>query len=183
MEHRRTDCCYCGGDGAAVFVSYKRRSTILTTSQTIGALSHALILVAEDEAIIAMDVAMAIRDAGGQVAGPAASVKQALALINTMPVAGAILDVNLSDGDISPVAEILLAAGIPIIIQTGVGLPAGSAVAPLVRPVGPERESAYACPAHPLPVQLRGEGRQFFLRFQAFGGHRRARPGCREQRQ
>lgn len=123
MEHRRTDCCYCGGDGAAVFVSYKRRSTILTTSQTIGALSHALILVAEDEAIIAMDVAMAIRDAGGQVAGPAASVKQALALINTMPVAGAILDVNLSDGDISPVAEILLAAGIPIIIQTGVGLP------------------------------------------------------------
>ncbi len=67
---------------------------------------------------------MAILDAGGQVAGPAASVQQALAFIETMPIDAAILDVNLSDGDISPVAEILLAAGIPIILQTGVGLPA-----------------------------------------------------------
>ena len=86
-------------------------------------LNGSLVLVAEDEAIIALDVAMAICDAGGQVAGPAASVQQALALIDTMPINAAILDVNLSDGDISPVAEILLAAGIPIILQTGVGLP------------------------------------------------------------
>lgn len=87
-------------------------------------LNHMLVLVAEDEAVIALDVAMAISDAGGKVAGPAASVKQALALISTRSIDAAILDVNLSDGDITPVAEILLAAGIPTIIQTGVGLPA-----------------------------------------------------------
>ena len=86
-------------------------------------LNDALVLIAEDEAFIALDVTMAVHDAGGRVAGPAASVKQALALIGTMPIAAAILDVNLSDGDISLVAEALLAAGIPIIIQTGVGLP------------------------------------------------------------
>ena len=88
-------------------------------------LNHALILVAEDEPFIALDVALAIEDAGGKVAGPAATVQEALALIATSPIVAAILDVNLSDGDISPVAEALIDAGIPIILQTGVGLPSG----------------------------------------------------------
>lgn len=86
-------------------------------------LNHALILVVEDEPFIALDVALAIEDAGGKVAGPAASVKEALALIDTMPIVAAILDVNLVDGDISPVAERLITAGIPVILQTGIGLP------------------------------------------------------------
>ena len=60
-------------------------------------LKRALILVAEDEPFIALDVALAIEDAGGMVAGPAASVKEALALIESLPVVGAILDVNLAD--------------------------------------------------------------------------------------
>ncbi len=86
-------------------------------------LNRALVLVAEDEPFIALDVALAVEDAGGEVVGPAASVMEALALIESRPVAAAILDVNLTDGDISPVAERLLAAGIPIILQTGVGAP------------------------------------------------------------
>lgn len=86
-------------------------------------LNHALVLVAEDEPFIALDVALAIEDAGGKVAGPAASVKEALALIATSPIVAAILDVNLADGDISPVAVALIDAGIPVILQTGIGLP------------------------------------------------------------
>jgi CheY-like chemotaxis protein len=86
-------------------------------------LNGALILVAEDEPFIALDVALAIEDAGGEVAGPAASVREALALIDSSQIVAAILDVNLADGDISPVAERLLIAGIPIIVQTGIGLP------------------------------------------------------------
>ena len=86
-------------------------------------LNYTLILVVEDEPFIALDVALAIEDAGGKVAGPAASVKEALALIDTMPIVAAILDVNLVDGDISPVAERLITAGIPVILQTGIGLP------------------------------------------------------------
>jgi DNA-binding response OmpR family regulator len=86
-------------------------------------LDHALVLVAEDEPFIALDVAMAIEDAGGEVAGPAASVKEALALISETLVAGAILDANLTDGDISPVVHMLAGLGIPVIVQTGIGLP------------------------------------------------------------
>lgn len=86
-------------------------------------LNNALVLVAEDEPFIALDVALAIEDAGGEVAGPAASVEEARALIATRPIVAAILDVNLTDGDISPVAEILIGSGIPIILQTGVGVP------------------------------------------------------------
>jgi DNA-binding response OmpR family regulator len=90
-------------------------------------LNHASILVAEDEPFIALDLAYAIEDAGGEVVGPVASVREALALLETRPVAAAILDVHLADRDISPVAEMLLGLGVPIIIQTGVGLPAGLA--------------------------------------------------------
>ena len=48
-------------------------------------------------------------------------------MLNARPVAGAILDVNLVDGDITPVAEHLIGLGVPIILQTGVGLPGGLA--------------------------------------------------------
>ncbi|QNA86674.1 response regulator [Sphingomonas sp. So64.6b] len=86
-------------------------------------LNHVLVLVVEDEPFIALDVALAIEDASGEVAGPVGSVKEALALIEAKPIAAAILDVNLTDGDISPVVEILMGLGIPVILQTGVGLP------------------------------------------------------------
>lgn len=85
-------------------------------------LHDAAILVAEDEPFIALGLAMAIEDAGGAVMGPAASVREALALLAGMPVA-AILDVNLTDRDITPVVEILMARDIPLIIQTVVGVP------------------------------------------------------------
>lgn len=87
-------------------------------------LNGALILVAEDEPFIALDVALAIEDAGGVVVGPASSVKEALLLIEARSIAAAILDVNLIDGDITPVAEEILRLGIPAIFQSGIGLPA-----------------------------------------------------------
>ncbi|MEP6998244.1 MAG: response regulator [Betaproteobacteria bacterium] len=83
-------------------------------------LNNALVLVAEDEPFIALDLALAIEDAGGTVVGPAASVEEALALIGAQTVVAAILDVNLGAQDISPVAGILLALKIPVILQTGV---------------------------------------------------------------
>lgn len=86
-------------------------------------LDHALIFIAEDEPFIALDLAMAVEDAGGEVLGPAGSVKEAFALLESHCVAAAILDVHLSDGDVSPVAERLLASGVPVILQTGVAAP------------------------------------------------------------
>lgn len=86
-------------------------------------LNRALVLVAEDEPFIALDVAMAVEDAGGEVLGPAASVREALELIDGRDIAAAILDVNLIDGDVSPLAEALIARGVPILFQSGIGLP------------------------------------------------------------
>ncbi len=84
---------------------------------------HAAVFVAEDEPFIALDLAMTIEDAGGVVVGPAATVKEALALLASHPVDAAILDVNLADRDICPVAEFLMARGVPVIFHTGLGVP------------------------------------------------------------
>lgn len=85
------------------------------------------ILVVEDQPFIAIDVALAIEDAGGEVMGPAASVAHALDLLTRRTPAGAILDVNLIDGLVSPVVDRLIELGVPLVIQTGVGLPPGLA--------------------------------------------------------
>ena len=81
------------------------------------------ILVAEDEPIIALDLVWAIGDAGHLAIGPSATVADALALLDREPVCAAILDVNLLDGDITPVVEYLVARGVPLVLHTGVGVP------------------------------------------------------------
>ena len=86
-------------------------------------LKRSPVLIAEDEPIIALDLALAVQDADGEVVGPAATVKEALALLESRTVLGAILDVNLADRDISPVAVYLLNRGIPTILQTGMSIP------------------------------------------------------------
>jgi CheY-like chemotaxis protein len=84
---------------------------------------RAAVLVAEDEPFIAYDLATTIEDAGGVVVGPAGTVSEALALVETHHVDAAILDVNLGDRDISPVADLLMARGVPVIFHTGLGVP------------------------------------------------------------
>lgn len=91
-------------------------------------LNGALVLIAEDQPIIALTIAFAVTNAGGEVAGPVASVREALALIASTQIDAAILDVNLTDGDITPVAEALFERKIPMVLQSGVGLPPGLAV-------------------------------------------------------
>ena len=86
-------------------------------------LTGSLVLIAEDQIFIALDLALAVEDAGGEVAGPVTSVKDALVLFETRPITAAILDFNLTDGEITPVAMLLLDANIPTIIQSGVGIP------------------------------------------------------------
>lgn len=86
-------------------------------------LDQTSVLVVEDEPYIALDLAIAIEDAGGRVIGPAGSVAEALTLLATNPVDAAILDVNLGDDDICPVVEILTGREVPMLLQTGIGLP------------------------------------------------------------
>lgn len=81
------------------------------------------VLICEDEAFVALDLAAAVEDAGGQVVGPAATVREALTLLTKHRITAAVLDVNLADRDVTPVAEVLLERGVPLVVQTGRALP------------------------------------------------------------
>ena len=81
------------------------------------------ILIVEDEALIAIDLAEAIEGVQGQAVGPVATVADALALLDEKTIGAAILDANLLDRDVTPLALALIERGIPFVIHTGTGVP------------------------------------------------------------
>ena len=100
------------------------------------------ILIVEDNCFLAVDLAMAVEDLGGNVIGPVARVDEALSLLDLHQVAGAVLDSQLEDRDITPVATSLVAQGVPVVIHTGTGLPPALALAHpdlpvLIKPLKP----------------------------------------------
>ena len=82
-----------------------------------------IILIVEDEPIIAMDLADAVSELGGGVVGPFATVWEAFASLEHNAISGAILDATLQDRDITPLAAHLIGRDIPIVIHSGTGLP------------------------------------------------------------
>lgn len=76
------------------------------------------LLIVEDEYTIASDLAHWFEDAGIKVVGPAGSVPKALALISS-DLDAAVLDVNLGDERVFPVADALSTAGVPFVFATG----------------------------------------------------------------
>jgi CheY-like chemotaxis protein len=86
-------------------------------------LSRCKVLIVEDQAIIALDLQAAVEDANAQVIGPAPTVRKALDLLENAEVHAAILDANLPDGDITPVAVALIERSVPFIINTGAAVP------------------------------------------------------------
>jgi DNA-binding NtrC family response regulator len=87
-------------------------------------LNRSAILVVEDEPYIALELQAAIEEAGGKVVGPVGSVTAALALLqDCREVDAAVLDVQLSDREVTPVAEALSARGVPVVFQSAKGLP------------------------------------------------------------
>lgn len=65
-------------------------------------------------------MARALRERGAEIIGPAATVKDALALIaETQRIDGAALDVNLRGEMVYPVADALRAKGVRILLLTG----------------------------------------------------------------
>jgi len=86
------------------------------------------VLVVEDEALVAMLVEDALLDAGFGVLGPAATVEEALALLDRETPDAVVLDLNLAGETSTPVADCLAARSIPYVIATGygaTGLPPG----------------------------------------------------------
>ena len=67
-----------------------------------------------------MDIEKILVDMGMEVVGPATSLKSALELAEAEEIDGAMLDVDLGDGDLfTPVVNTLIARGIPFALATG----------------------------------------------------------------
>lgn len=73
----------------------------------------------EDEYFIASDLKRALEREGMAVAGPVGRVPDALALIERGDVDAAMLDVNLGSAMCFPIADRLLALGVPFLFLTG----------------------------------------------------------------
>jgi DNA-binding response OmpR family regulator len=80
------------------------------------------ILVVEDEPLTALNIAMEVEVARGIVIGPTGSVSVAIDLIHKNDVDGAVLDVHLTDGDVTPVASQLSTLRVPFLFHCGLGL-------------------------------------------------------------
>jgi DNA-binding response OmpR family regulator len=78
-----------------------------------------LILVVEDEYLIAMEIATILEDAGYQVLGPAASVNAAEKILASKTPDLAVIDANLRGETSVALAEQLHDRGIPFCVCTG----------------------------------------------------------------
>jgi CheY-like chemotaxis protein len=79
------------------------------------------ILVVEDEMMILMSIEDTLTGAGCETVAAAATVDEALALIEGHKFDAAMLDVNLHGSQSYPVADALVAQGVPFFFATGYG--------------------------------------------------------------
>jgi PAS domain S-box-containing protein len=101
------------------------------------------VLVVDDEAVVALEIAQALGKAGFEVVGPARAVAQALQLINEAGCDAAVLDINLGAETSEPIALRLSDRGTPFVMVSGYSRDQQSPVfsdAPmLAKPLRPER--------------------------------------------
>jgi ActR/RegA family two-component response regulator len=77
------------------------------------------LLVVEDDYMIAVDLARGLEAAGAEVVGPASTVQDALTLVGSERLDGAVRDINLGGDRAYPVADALTARQVPFVFATG----------------------------------------------------------------
>lgn len=78
------------------------------------------VLIVEDEYLLAEDLRMTLERFGAEVLGPVPSVGEAMATVADHPdLDGAVLDMNLRGNMVFPVADMLVARGVPFFFTTG----------------------------------------------------------------
>jgi PAS domain S-box-containing protein len=77
------------------------------------------VLLVEDEALVAMMIQESLAEFGFQVIGPISTASEALAAAREKHFDAAVLDINLGDGLVYTVAEILAKRGVPFVFVTG----------------------------------------------------------------
>jgi CheY-like chemotaxis protein len=78
-------------------------------------LSGALILIAEDETLIGLDLKDTLQGAGCRTLGPFRTVQPALDMLPSHDVAAAVLDINLNGERVFALADALSVANIPFL--------------------------------------------------------------------
>lgn len=76
------------------------------------------ILIVEDEFMIAFDLQIMLEGHGWRVMGPVGTVREALILLEGERPSVALLDVNLGDEKVTPVAEYLAEHGVPFALAS-----------------------------------------------------------------
>jgi DNA-binding response OmpR family regulator len=79
------------------------------------------VLIVEDDPYIMLALEETLTDFGVVVAGSARSVQQALRLAQTALFDLALLDVNIGEDKIDPVADAIATRGLPFVFTTGCG--------------------------------------------------------------
>lgn len=79
------------------------------------------ILVVEDEMLIAVSIEETLQGLGCVVVGPVGKLDAALRLAGDEALDAAVLDVAVRGGHVYPVAERLLARGVPFVLASGYG--------------------------------------------------------------
>jgi len=77
------------------------------------------VLVVEDEALVAMMIQECLAEFGYQVIGPISTTTEAATKAKDGQFEAAVLDINLGDGAVYPIADILAARGVPFVFVTG----------------------------------------------------------------
>ena len=77
------------------------------------------VLLVEDETLVAMMIQECLVEFGYQVVGPICTASEAAAKVKDGHFEAAVLDINLGDGTVYPIADILTARGVPFVFVTG----------------------------------------------------------------
>lgn len=76
-------------------------------------------MICEDESIVALDLQLLVEDFGLEPLGPFSHVSQALEFVEHTTPDVALLDVNLRDGQVFPLADKLADKGVQLVFHSG----------------------------------------------------------------
>jgi DNA-binding response OmpR family regulator len=86
-----------------------------------GDITGCRVLVVEDETLIAVLIEEVLNEMGCEIVGPIAKLETALQMAKNGSFDIALLDVTIRGGKVYPVAEVLMARGVPFILASGYG--------------------------------------------------------------
>jgi CheY-like chemotaxis protein len=77
------------------------------------------VFLVEDDELVALSVSMSVEASRGKILGPFPTVAEAIAMLQGRQPDVAVLDANLKDGQVTPVAALLAARSIPFLFHSG----------------------------------------------------------------